>query len=237
MHTQRLDDRTVIVTGATSGIGYFIAEGLAGLGAHIVVAARSAQKAKVVLELLPGPGRHRYLPFDLSDIASVRRAGGQVAAGGPIDGLVMNAGVVAAPPHFATGPLDVESTSGRNVLAHMEFLRLAMPALQRAPAARVVSIGSMLTRKIPFDQRAWLSRDLYHPRRAYALSKHATEILGFELDRRLRAGQCCLGGDASGRRHRCPHPRSAAAAPALGGAASGRRSSRPAELTSGPGKG
>lgn len=187
MHTQRLDSRTIVVTGATSGIGYFVAEGLADLGARIIVAARSVQKANAVLELLPGSDRHRHLPFDLSDIESVRAAGRQIAAEGPIDGLVMNAGIIGATPHFTRGPFDVESTAGLNVLAHLEFLRLAMPALQQAPAARIVSVGSMLTRKIPFDRSAWLSRDQYHPRRAYAMSKHAAEILGFELDRRLRA--------------------------------------------------
>jgi NAD(P)-dependent dehydrogenase (short-subunit alcohol dehydrogenase family) len=67
----------------------------------------------------------------------------------------------------------------------MEFLRLTVPALEQAPSARIVSTGSMLTQKIPFDIDNWLAQSTYRARVAYAMSKHAAEILGFELDRRL----------------------------------------------------
>lgn len=185
MQTSRLDGRTIVVTGASSGIGYFIAEGLARLGAHIVVAARSAKKAQAAIEQLPEPGRHRHLELDLSDLESIRSAGTIVSNSGPLDGLIMNAGIIAASPGYTTGPFGVESTVDVNVLAHMEFLRLALPALEQAPAARIVSTGSMLTKKIPFDIDNWLAQNSYRPRVAYAMSKHAAEILGFELDRRL----------------------------------------------------
>lgn len=187
MQTSRLDGRTIIVTGASSGIGYFVAEGLARLGAHIIVAARSAEKARAAIELLPEPGRHRHLELDLSDRGSIRSAGAAVADSGPLDGLIMNAGIIAAAPDYATGPFGVESTVDVNVVAHLEFLRLALPALQQAPAARIVSTGSMLTQKIPFDIDNWIAQSSYRPRVAYAMSKHAAEILGFELDRRLAA--------------------------------------------------
>lgn len=185
MHTPRIDGRTILVTGASSGIGYFIAEGLARLGAHIIVAARSAEKAQAAIDLLPEPGNHQHLQFDLSDLASIRSAGAAIAEGAPLDGLIMNAGVIAAPPAYMTGPFGVESTVDVNTLAHLEFLRLALPALQRAQSARIVSTGSMLTRRIPFDPDNWLAQTSYRPRVAYAMSKHAAEILGFELDRRL----------------------------------------------------
>lgn len=187
MDTSRLDGRTIIVTGASGGIGYFIAEGLAHLGAHIIVAARSAEKAQAAIELLPEPGRHRHLELDLSNLESIRSAGTLVGNSGPLDGLIMNAGIIAASPDYSTGPFSVESTVDVNVLAHMEFLRLTLPALQQSPSARIVSTGSMLTRKIPFDIDNWIAENSYRPRVAYAMSKHAAEILGFELDRRLIA--------------------------------------------------
>lgn len=187
MHTPHLDGRTILVTGASGGIGYFIAEGLARLGANIVVAARSAEKARAAIGLLPEPHRHRHLELDLSDRSSIRSAGSAVGGGGPLDGLIMNAAIVAASPAYTTGPFGVESTVDVNVLAHVEFLRLAIPALTQSQSARVVSTGSMLTRAIPFDTGNWLAHHSYRPRVAYAMSKHAAEIIGFELDRRFRA--------------------------------------------------
>lgn len=187
MDTSRLDGRTIIVTGASSGIGYFIAEGLAHLGARIIIAARSAKKAQTAIEHLPDPSRHHHLELDLSNRESIRLAGTIVGNDGPLAGLIMNAGIIAASPGYTTGPFGVESTVDVNVLAHMEFLRLALPALQQSQSARVVSTGSMLTKTIPFDIENWLAQNSYRPRVAYAMSKHAAEILGFELDRRLVA--------------------------------------------------
>ena len=187
MDLSRLDGRTILVTGAGSGIGFFIAEGLARRGADIIVAARSAMKAQTAIDLLPEPGRHRHLALDLSDRDSVRRAGALVGGGDALDGLVMNAGVIAASPTLTTGAFGVESTVDVNVVAHMEFLRLALPALEQSPSARVVSTGSMLTKAIPFALDNWRGQASYRPRVAYAMSKHAAEILGFELDRRLIA--------------------------------------------------
>ncbi|MFT2753610.1 SDR family NAD(P)-dependent oxidoreductase [Clavibacter sp. Sh2088] len=187
MPASRLDGRTILVTGASSGIGYFVAEGLAGLGARIIIAARSAERARAAIELLPEPGRHRHLELDLSDLESIRSAGTRAGDSGALDGLIMNAGIIAASPAYSTGPFGVEATVDVNVLAHLEFLRLTLPALRRSPSARIVSTGSMLTKKVPFDIDNWVAQSSYRPRIAYAMSKHAAEILGFELDRRLVA--------------------------------------------------
>ncbi|WP_227999098.1 SDR family NAD(P)-dependent oxidoreductase [Nocardia australiensis] len=184
---ERLEGRIVAVTGATSGIGYFVAEGLAGLGAEVIVVGRSEERGRIAIDHLPHPERHRFLAMDLTDVDSVRRAGGELRDTRHLDGLVMNAGLIAAPKSYTQGPFGVEVTVGTNVLSHVELLRLALPSLERAPHARVVSIGSMLTRRIPFDQSNWLAQQYYRPRVAYAMSKHATEILGFELSRQLRA--------------------------------------------------
>lgn len=187
LELERLDGRTVAVTGATSGIGYFTAERLAGLGAQVIVVGRSEKRGRHAIDLLPHPERHRFLEMDLTDVDSVRAAGEELRDMAHLDGLVMNAGLIAAPKSYTQGPFDAEITVGTNVLSHIELLRLALPALERAQHARVVSIGSMLTRRIQFDHTNWLSQKSYRPRVAYAMSKHATEILGFELSRRLQA--------------------------------------------------
>ena len=163
MQRARLDGQSIIGA-APSGIGFFIAEGLARLGAQIIVASRSAQRAQSAIALLPEPARHRHLTLNLADLESVRPAGSSVGDGPPVHGLIMNAGVIAAHPTSTEGPSGVEATVGVNVLAHLEFLRLSFPALEQAPAARVISTGSFLTKKIPFDADGWLVPSEYHPR-------------------------------------------------------------------------
>lgn len=188
LELERLEGRKVAVTGATSGIGYFTAERLAELGAEITVMGRSEKRGQHAVDLLPHPERHRFLKMDLTDVNSVRVAGGKLRDMTPhLDGLVMNAGLITPPKSYTSGPFGVEITVGTNFLSHVELLRLALPALERAPHARVVSLGSMLTRRIHFDRTNWLSQESYRPRVAYAMSKHATEIFGFELSRRLQA--------------------------------------------------
>ncbi|MCX2748082.1 SDR family NAD(P)-dependent oxidoreductase [Arthrobacter sp. MI7-26] len=187
MEIQRLDGATIAVTGATSGIGYFIAEGLAHLGASVIIAGRSIERGRIAVAQLPQPQAHRFVLLDLSDIDSVRNTGDHLGSLERLDGLVMNAGLIAAPRTYQTGPFGVESTVAVNVLSHMELLRLSLPALTAASNARVVSVGSMLTRRIPFDRDNWLAQQSYHPRVAYAMSRHAAEILGFELGLRLAA--------------------------------------------------
>ena len=85
--------RTVVVTGANSGLGLETARGLAAAGAHVVLAVRDLAKGEAAAAALPGSTEVRRL--DLSDLASVR----EFAAGwsGPLDVLVNNAGVMWVP--------------------------------------------------------------------------------------------------------------------------------------------
>ncbi|RYB94960.1 SDR family NAD(P)-dependent oxidoreductase [Nocardioides oleivorans] len=182
-----LTGRTVAVTGGASGIGYFVAEDLAWRGARIVLVARSAARARTARALLPRPDTHRILTMDLTDAASVRSAGTTLGQEASLHALVLNAGVIDAPRARTTGPYGVEWTVAVNALAHLELLGPAMPALERAGTARVVSTGSLLTRRISFDRANWLGQRAYEPRTAYAMSRHVAEILGFELGRRLAA--------------------------------------------------
>ncbi|QJU55688.1 SDR family NAD(P)-dependent oxidoreductase [Herbiconiux sp. KACC 21604] len=175
------------MTGGTAGNGFFIAEGLARLGAEVVITGRSRELGEAARALLPRSGAHRFVRADLADPESIAEAADHLGQAGRLDALVMNAGVVAAPPTLRIGPFGVESTVATNVLGHADLLRRVMPVLDSSPDARVVSVGSMLTRRIGFDRANWLAQESYRPRVAYAMSRHAAEIYGFELDRRLRA--------------------------------------------------
>nr|WP_314840812.1 SDR family NAD(P)-dependent oxidoreductase [uncultured Microbacterium sp.] len=188
MHPERLDSRVIAITGATSGVGYFIAEQLAELGAEVVVIARSKTRALAAIELLPHSHRHRAVVADLDDVDAVRGAGQQLARLDRLEGLVLNAGVVTPARTHRAGPFGVEHTMGVNHLAHAELVRQALPALERTAGARIVHMGSFVTERYPFDRSDWLSRRDYRPRIAYTNSKHAVQLFGFELARRLEGG-------------------------------------------------
>lgn len=182
----RLDGATIAVTGASSGIGFFAARELSRLGATIILVGRSADRSRAAMKAFDSPGRHRHVTADLSTRQSAVSAGKSLGTLPRLDGLVLNAGVIDSPARFERGDYGVEVTMGTNHLAHVEIFRGALPALARAQRARIVSVGSMLTARIPFTRDDWLSERRYRPRNAYALSKHATEIFGFELSRRLK---------------------------------------------------
>ncbi|MFD2470164.1 SDR family NAD(P)-dependent oxidoreductase [Amycolatopsis silviterrae] len=184
LQPERIDGHTVAITGATSGIGFYAAAQLADLGARVLVLGRSESRGRTAVSALPDPARHEFVQLDLADRTSIAKVGDRLGELPRLDALVLNAGIVAG----ASGPgqahrigaFGVEEIVGTNHLAHAELLRRALPAVRR-----VVSLGSMLTRKIPFDRENWLSEKHYRARVAYAMSKHATEIFGFELHRRL----------------------------------------------------
>ncbi|MFB9930423.1 SDR family NAD(P)-dependent oxidoreductase [Amycolatopsis halotolerans] len=184
----RIDGQTVAITGATSGIGSFTAAQLADLGARVLVLGRSESRGRSTVSALPNPDRHEFVRLDLADRTSIAQVGDRLGELPRLDALVLNAGVVAGA--FGPGParrisaFGVEEIVGINHLAHAELLRRALPTVRR-----VVSLGSMLTRKIPFDRENWLSERHYRARVAYAMSKHTVEIFGFELHRRLAETQ------------------------------------------------
>ena len=97
-----MDGRTVVVTGGSSGVGYFTAERLAGLGARVVIAARDLDRTdracRSIEAQVPGADVRAEL-LDLSSLASVREAASRLADVGRIDALVANGALVALPDH------------------------------------------------------------------------------------------------------------------------------------------
>ena len=94
--------RTVLVTGANSGLGLRTAEVLAGKGARVLLACRSAERGAKALEQVRAAAAGaapELIPLDLSELASVRAAAASVRdrTGDALDVLVNNAGVMATP--------------------------------------------------------------------------------------------------------------------------------------------
>jgi NAD(P)-dependent dehydrogenase (short-subunit alcohol dehydrogenase family) len=190
-----LQDKVVVVTGAGRGMGQAMAERLAAEGARVAVTDVDRESALSTAAALDGAAGFR---LDITDAAEVSaRIEEIVAALGPIDALVNNAGLVVSPRQRQVTADGLELMVGGNAFGHFALTAQLFPAL--APEGRVVWPGSMATRMTRVDPADLLSEKRYRPFRAYAFSKHAVHGFAFELDRRLRAA-----GDS--RRSLLAHP-------------------------------
>jgi NAD(P)-dependent dehydrogenase (short-subunit alcohol dehydrogenase family) len=167
--------RTVIITGANSGLGAVTARELAAKGAKIVMAVRTTSKGEAAARQMTGDVEVRQL--DLQDLSSVRRFADGVDKA---DVLINNAGIMAAP--YALTVDGFESQIGTNHLGHFALTNLLLPKL----SDRVVSVSSMAhwPGRINFDDLNWTSRR-YSPWLAYSQSKLANLLFTSELQRRL----------------------------------------------------
>ena len=169
--------RTVIVTGANSGLGAVTARELAAKGAKIVMAVRNTEKGEAAAQQVSGQVEVRRL--DLQDLSSVR----QFADGiDKADVLINNAGIMAAP--YALTKDGFESQIGTNHLGHFALTNLLLPKL----TDRVVTVSSMAhwPGRINFDDLNWKTRR-YSPWLAYSQAKLANLLFTSELQRRLEA--------------------------------------------------
>lgn len=185
----RQDGKTFVVTGGTSGIGYFIAEQVSAAGAHVILAARSEGKAALATAAIRARQPRARLStarLDLGDLGSVRAAAGQLNAEERLDGIVLNAGVLANGAHGATAD-GHESMYGTNYLGHFALGALIYPALARTDASRIVTMGSVAARRASLNlDDLESSHESYRAFDIYKRSKLAQMIFAFELDRRAR---------------------------------------------------
>ena len=168
--------RTVVVTGASSGIGLVAARELARAGARVVLAVRDPEKGQRVAAGIPGDTEVR--PLDLASLASVRA----FAAGwtGALDILVNNAGIMAVPEGRTVDGFELQI--GTNHLGPFLLTGLLLPVI----TDRVVTVSSQLHRRgrIDLDDLNWEHRG-YNAAGAYNASKLANVLLTVELQRRL----------------------------------------------------
>ncbi|WP_030104277.1 oxidoreductase [Actinoalloteichus caeruleus] len=168
--------RTVVVTGANSGIGRAAAQVFAASGARVVLAVRDEGRGREAAAAMSGTVEVRRL--DLADLASVRAFADGVTE--PVDILVNNAGIMM-PPMTRTAD-GFESQIGVNHLGHFALTNLLLPRVR----GRVVTISSNAHRvgSIDFGDLNWERRP-YRAMAAYARSKLANLLFTSELQRRL----------------------------------------------------
>lgn len=184
-----MKDKTVVMTGATSGIGEVAALRLAAKGARIVMIARDEKRADATLRRLEkaGPGLGHALHFaDLSSMAETRRVGHAIAAEEPrIDVLINNAGAISSRRQVT--PEGLERTFALNHMAYFVLTDALMPRLIASAPARIVSTSSIghIYAELHFDDLQSEKRFGYAGWRAYNLSKLSNILFTRELARRL----------------------------------------------------
>jgi len=189
-HVPDLSDRTYVVTGANSGIGYEAARVLAERGARVVLACRTESKARDALDGIRqarADARVEFGALDLASLKSVRAFAEECARRFPegLDGLVNNAGVMALPRRLTEDGF--ETQLGTNHLGHFALTARLLPLLVRRPAARVVTVSSGMhwVGRVRLDDL--MGERAYQDWLSYAQSKLANLLFTHELQRRLAA--------------------------------------------------
>ena len=170
--------RTIIVTGATSGLGLVTARELARVGARVVLAVRDPAKGERAAATMAGHTEVREL--DLADLASVRNFATGWA--GPLDVLINNAGIMRVPEGRTRDGFELQI--GTNHLGPFALTNLLLPHI----TGRVVTVSSQLHRRgrLDLDDLNWRSRR-YKSLQAYCDSKLANLLFILELQRQLTA--------------------------------------------------
>lgn len=166
--TLDLSGRIALVTGASRGIGYFLARGLAAAGAHVVAVARTTGGLEELDdEIKASGGQATLVPLDLTDMPAIDRLGGAIhERWGKLDILVANAsilGVISPLGHVEAKVF--ERVMNINVTSTWRLIRAVDPLLRASDAGRAIVMSS---------GAAHSARAFWGP---YAASKAAVEAL------------------------------------------------------------
>ncbi|WP_379072802.1 SDR family NAD(P)-dependent oxidoreductase [Mesorhizobium sp. UC22_110] len=172
--TPDLTGRLAVVTGASRGIGYFIAKQMAAAGAHVIAVARTVGGLEELDDEIKaehartGKGEATLVPLDLADMAGIDRLGGAIhERWGKLDILVANAGVLGViAPIGHVEAKTFEKVINVNVTSTWRLIRSVDPLLRLSDAGRAILLSS---------GAAHSARAFWGP---YAASKAALEAMG-----------------------------------------------------------
>ncbi|WEX07641.1 SDR family NAD(P)-dependent oxidoreductase [Chelativorans sp. AA-79] len=163
-----LSGRIALVTGASRGIGYFLAKGLAAAGAHVIAVARTVGGLEELDDEIKALGGQATLvPLDLTDMAGIDRMGGAIhERWGKLDVLVANAGILGViAPIGHVEAKTFEKVMTVNITSTWRLIRSVDPLLRASDAGRAIVMSS---------GAAHSARAFWAP---YAASKAAVEAL------------------------------------------------------------
>lgn len=176
--------KTIVITGATSGIGEVAAIHLAERGARIVLIARDKARADITMEKLRranGAVEHAMHLGDLSLLADMKRVAGEIGQEPRIDILINNAGALFNSRQETSDGL--EKTFALNHMSYFVVTSLLLPKLK--PGARIVSTSSGAHRRAKLDFDDLQSRRGFSGFAVYSKSKLCNILFTRELARRI----------------------------------------------------
>jgi len=181
------DGRTIVITGANTGVGFETAKMLAARAATVVLACRDPGRARQAKEriLAAAPGAHLdAITLDLASLASVRDAAAELRSRHrTVDVLINNAGVMWVPRSETADGFEMHF--GTNHLGHFAFTGLVLDLLLPVAGSRVVVLSSPAHRsgRIDFDDLPYNRR--FRPSAAYSRSKLANLLFAQVLQEKL----------------------------------------------------
>ena len=181
-----MQGKTVVITGATSGIGTETARALAAMGARVVMINRNPKKAEGVADEIraTATGTVELVQGDMSSFESIRRCATEVLDRYPsIDVFLSNAGVFRARRHTTADGL--EETFAVNHLAPFLLTNLLLERLKQSAPSRVVIVASDAHFSAALDFDNLLLERRFGPWKAYSRSKLANVMFAYALARRL----------------------------------------------------
>ncbi len=178
--------KTMLITGANTGIGYDTARVLAARGARVLLGCRSGDKAEEAIsniKALHPEADVTWIPLDLASLHSVEEAAKLVESEERLDAIVNNAGVMV-PPKMETEE-GFELQFGVNHLGHFALTGHLINKLKDQPGARIVNVSSLAHRngRIHYDDIH--AEKSYNRMERYGMSKFANILFTYELQRRL----------------------------------------------------
>jgi NAD(P)-dependent dehydrogenase (short-subunit alcohol dehydrogenase family) len=183
----KLQNKTIIITGASSGVGRALAEKVLERGAHLVMLNRDAEKTKAVISELKAETKSEKIDFiqtDFSSFESVRAAAETLKTKYVrIDILVNNAATTNA--DFLKTKNGIELTFAVNHLAPFLLTNLLLETIKKSAPARIINIASNAHTKIDFDNLNGEKK--FDPFLAYKYSKMANILFTFDLAEELRS--------------------------------------------------
>ncbi|XP_071751616.1 retinol dehydrogenase 12, like [Centroberyx gerrardi] len=184
----RLDDKTVVITGANTGIGKETALDLAKRGAKIIMACRDMEKAQVaVKEIIEGSGNENVtcMKLDLSDTKSIREFAEVInKEETKLNILINNAGVMVCP--YGKTADGFEMQIGVNHMGHFLLTHLLIDLIKRSAPARIVTVSSMAHAWGAINLEDINSEKGYDKKAAYSQSKLANVLFTRSLAKRLQ---------------------------------------------------
>jgi retinol dehydrogenase-12 len=182
----KLQQRLYLVTGANTGIGFEVVRGLVKDGGSVVLACRDRSKGQAALEHITREipdATLELLIVDVGSQASIHAAARDFLAGHQsLDVLINNAAVGL--PERQQSPDGIEQTYATNVLGYFLLTNRLLPALRKAPAARIINVASQLAGGLDLSDVEF-KRRRYEATAAYSQSKQANRMLTWALVRRL----------------------------------------------------